>query len=91
MLPDAEIGSLLMKFDEPKAVAERDRRTRGAPRRAGQRDRRRGVHRRALDVPSPRLNNFPRWWRSEPDNEMFRFSLAQALVAEGRGDEAVPH
>jgi Flp pilus assembly protein TadD len=22
---------------------------------------------------------------------MFRFSLAQALVAEGRGDEAVPH
>jgi predicted Zn-dependent protease len=27
----------------------------------------------------------------QPDNEMFRFSLAQALVAEGRGEDAVPH
>jgi predicted Zn-dependent protease len=27
----------------------------------------------------------------QPANEMFRFSLAQALVAEGRGPEAVPH
>ncbi|MGH7956285.1 MAG: molecular chaperone DnaJ [Opitutaceae bacterium] len=27
----------------------------------------------------------------EPGNEMFRFSLAQALIAEGRGEEAVPH
>lgn len=27
----------------------------------------------------------------QPANEMFRFSLAQALVAEGRGVEAVPH
>ena len=26
-----------------------------------------------------------------PENELFRFSLAQALVAEGRADEAVPH
>jgi predicted Zn-dependent protease len=26
-----------------------------------------------------------------PDNELFRFSLAQALVAENRGAEAVPH
>ena len=26
-----------------------------------------------------------------PGNEMFRFSLAQALVAEGRGEEALPH
>ena len=26
-----------------------------------------------------------------PDNELFRFSLAQALLAEGRGAEAVPH
>lgn len=26
-----------------------------------------------------------------PENEMFRFSLAQALVAEDRGDEAVEH
>lgn len=27
----------------------------------------------------------------QPENEMFRFSLAQALSAEGRGAEAVPH
>ena len=27
----------------------------------------------------------------QPDNELFRFSLAQALVTEGRGAEAVPH
>lgn len=27
----------------------------------------------------------------QPDNEMFRFSLAQALAAEGRGADAVPH
>jgi predicted Zn-dependent protease len=27
----------------------------------------------------------------QPDNELFRFSLAQALVAEGRPAEACPH
>ena len=27
----------------------------------------------------------------QPDNELFRFSLAQALVAEGRAAEAIPH
>jgi tetratricopeptide (TPR) repeat protein len=27
----------------------------------------------------------------QPENELFRFSLAQALAAEGRGEEAVPH
>lgn len=27
----------------------------------------------------------------QPDNELFRFSLAQALVADGRAAEAVPH
>ncbi len=27
----------------------------------------------------------------QPDNEMFRFSLAQALASEGRGADAVPH
>lgn len=27
----------------------------------------------------------------QPDNELFRFSLAQALVTENRGAEAVPH
>lgn len=26
-----------------------------------------------------------------PENELFRFSLAQALVAEDRGPEAMPH
>src|SRR6478736_6277085 len=27
----------------------------------------------------------------QPDNELFRFSLAQALLAENRAAEAVPH
>lgn len=27
----------------------------------------------------------------QPENELFRFSLAQALVADDRGEEAVPH
>jgi len=27
----------------------------------------------------------------QPENEMFRFSLAQALMADGRGSEAVAH
>lgn len=27
----------------------------------------------------------------QPDNELFRFSLAQALVAEGRADAAIEH
>jgi predicted Zn-dependent protease len=27
----------------------------------------------------------------QPDNELFRFSLAQALETEGRGEDAVPH
>lgn len=27
----------------------------------------------------------------QPDNEMFRFSLAQALLAEGRTTDALPH
>jgi predicted Zn-dependent protease len=27
----------------------------------------------------------------QPENELFRFSLAQALTSEGRVDEAVPH
>lgn len=28
---------------------------------------------------------------AQPDNEMFRFSLAQALLREGKPDDAVPH
>ena len=27
----------------------------------------------------------------QPDNELFRFSLAEALFKEGRGNEALPH
>ena len=27
----------------------------------------------------------------QPDNELFRFSLAQALAAEGRATDAIPH
>jgi Flp pilus assembly protein TadD len=27
----------------------------------------------------------------QPDNELFRFSLAQALIAEGRGGDALEH
>lgn len=27
----------------------------------------------------------------QPNNELFRFSLAQALVADGRDEEAIPH
>ena len=27
----------------------------------------------------------------QPENEMFRFSLAQALVADGQNEEALPH
>jgi predicted Zn-dependent protease len=38
-----------------------------------------------------RLAQFEALVAQHPDNEMFRFSLAQALVAAGRGAEAVPH
>ena len=38
-----------------------------------------------------RVEQFRALVERQPDNEMFRFSLAQALVADGRGDEAVPH
>lgn len=38
-----------------------------------------------------RLDQFAALAAREPANELFRFSLAQALVAEGRGAEAVPH
>jgi predicted Zn-dependent protease len=43
-------------------------------------------------APMPsRTEHFRALVERHPDNEMFRFSLAQALAAEGRGDEAVPH
>lgn len=38
-----------------------------------------------------RVEQFQALVERQPANEMFRFSLAQALVAAGRGAEAVPH
>ncbi len=38
-----------------------------------------------------RVEQFQALVARQPENEMFRFSLAQALVADGRGAEAVPH
>ena len=38
-----------------------------------------------------RAEQFAALAERQPGNEMFRFSLAQALVAEGRGAEAVVH
>lgn len=38
-----------------------------------------------------RVEQFQSLVARQPENEMFRFSLAQALVAEGRGADAVPH
>jgi thioredoxin-like negative regulator of GroEL len=39
----------------------------------------------------PRSPQFAALAAKAPENELFRFSLAGALVAEGRPDEAVPH
>jgi predicted Zn-dependent protease len=38
-----------------------------------------------------RVDQFSALVGRQPDNELFRFSLAQALEAENRGAEAVPH
>lgn len=38
-----------------------------------------------------RTEHFATLVTRQPDNELFRFSLAQALLAEGRGAEAVEH
>lgn len=38
-----------------------------------------------------RTEQFQALVAQSPDNELFRFSLAQSLVAEGRGDQAVEH
>jgi hypothetical protein len=38
-----------------------------------------------------RSEHFAAMVARQPTNELFRFSLAQALVAEGRAAEAVPH
>jgi len=42
-------------------------------------------------TPNSRVEQFQRLASAQPDNELFRFSLAQALLAEGRGAEARPH
>ncbi|MBI5691209.1 MAG: tetratricopeptide repeat protein [Verrucomicrobia bacterium] len=41
--------------------------------------------------PPSRLEHFERLVAQQPGNALFRFSLAQALIAAGRGVEAVPH
>jgi predicted Zn-dependent protease len=38
-----------------------------------------------------RVEQFSTLVERQPENELFRFSLAQALVADGRGADAVPH
>ena len=48
------------------------------------------AHILATPMPS-RADQFLALSASQPDNELFRFSLAQALVAEGRADEAIVH
>lgn len=40
---------------------------------------------------APRSPHFVALVERAPDNELFRFSLAQALAAEGRAEEAAPH
>ena len=39
----------------------------------------------------PRSPHFATLVERSPDNELFRFSLAQALSAEGRWEDAAPH
>jgi len=38
-----------------------------------------------------RVSHFESLVQAQPENELFRFSLAQALVAAGRAREAIPH
>jgi hypothetical protein len=38
-----------------------------------------------------RVDQFQGLVAKQPDNELFRFSLAQALTTEGRHEESVPH
>lgn len=40
---------------------------------------------------APRSPHFAALVERAPDNELFRFSLAQALAAEGRPEDAGPH
>ncbi|MDI1337794.1 MAG: tetratricopeptide repeat protein [Lacunisphaera sp.] len=41
--------------------------------------------------PPPRSQQFATLVASQPENELFRFSLAQALLAEGRPHDALEH
>jgi hypothetical protein len=41
--------------------------------------------------PAARVEHFLALVAGQPSNELFRFSLAQALEAAGRGEEAVTH
>jgi predicted Zn-dependent protease len=38
-----------------------------------------------------RVDQFAELVARQPDNELFRFSLAQALAEAGRADDAIPH
>ena len=40
---------------------------------------------------SARVEQFQALVTSQPENELFRFSLAQALIAAARDNEAIPH
>ena len=40
---------------------------------------------------SARVEQFQALVASQPANELFRFSLSQALITEGRDNEAIPH
>jgi len=42
-------------------------------------------------TPDPRVERFSALVTAQPDNELFRFSLAQALTAAGRDEDAVAH
>ena len=42
-------------------------------------------------MPADRVSHFAALVECNPQNELFRFSLAQALLQAGRGDEAEPH
>jgi len=42
-------------------------------------------------APMARSEKFALLVAQQPDNELFRFSLAQALLSEHRPDEALPH
>ena len=40
---------------------------------------------------SARVEQFQSLFTASPDNELFHFSLAQALIDAGRDSEAIPH